>query len=61
VSKIDQYTSYAKKILELFKMKKCKAVTAPRFEVQLDEVDPKLQSEYRAIVGSLMYLPVDTS
>ncbi len=69
VSKIDQnillvhQTGYAKKVLERFKMTDCKQVKTPLSrELNLslmdspDEVDPELQSENRAIVGSLMYL-----
>ncbi len=69
VSKIDQntlllhQTGYAKKVLERFKMTDCKPVkTQLSRELNLslmdspDEVDPEIQSEYRAIVGSLMYL-----
>jgi hypothetical protein len=57
---------YIKKILETFNMTECKPVSTP-LPVNLDlslkdspeEVDPKLQAEYRAIrsiVGSLMNL-----
>jgi hypothetical protein len=56
-------TGYAQKVLERFKMTDCKPVKTPLSrELNLslmdspDEVDPKLQSEYRAIVGSLIYL-----
>jgi hypothetical protein len=69
VSQIDQntlllhQTGYAKKVLERFKMTDCKPVKTPLSrELNLslmdspDEVDPEIQSEYRAIVGSLMYL-----
>ena len=56
-------TGYAKKILERFKMTDCNAVKTPLprdLNLSLmdspDEVDPILQSEYRAIIGSLMYL-----
>jgi hypothetical protein len=69
VSKINEstlllhQTGYAEKILERFKMTDCKEVktTLPRdLNLSLmdypDEVDPILQSEYRAIIGSLMYL-----
>ncbi len=69
VSRIDENTmllhqaGYAKKVLERFKMTDCKATKTPLprdLNLSLmdspDEVDPILQSEYRAIVGSLMYL-----
>jgi hypothetical protein len=69
VTKIDQntlllhQTAYAKKILERFKMTECKPVKTPLprdLNLSLmdspDEVNPELQSEYRGIVGSLMYL-----
>ena len=69
VSKVDENTlllhqkGYAKKILERIKMTECKEVKTPlQRDVNLslmdspDEVDPILQSEYRAIIGSLMYL-----
>jgi hypothetical protein len=69
VSKIDQntlllhQTGYAKKVLERFKTTDCKPVKTPLSrELNLslmdspDAVDPDLQCEYRAIVGSLMYL-----
>jgi hypothetical protein len=69
VSKINEstlllhQTGYAKKILERFKMSECKEVKTPLprdLNLSLmdspDEVDPILQSEYRAIIGSLMYL-----
>ena len=53
-------TGYAKK---MFQMTECKEVKTPLpRDVNLslmdspDEVDPILQSEYRAIIGSLMYL-----
>jgi hypothetical protein len=56
-------TAYAKKILENFNMSDCKPLKTPlarNLNLSLmdspDEVDPRLQSEYRAIVGSLMYL-----
>ena len=55
-------TAYARKILNNFKMNDCKPAKTPLPSVNIslldspDEVDPKLQSEYRAIVGSLMYL-----
>ncbi len=56
-------TGYAKKVLERFKMTDCKPVKPPLsrdLNLSLmdspDEVDPELQSGYRAIVGSLMYL-----
>jgi hypothetical protein len=68
VSKIDQHTlflhqtGYAKKVLERFKMTDCKPMKAPLSRdsnLSLmdypDDVDPELQSEYRAIVWSLMY------
>ena len=50
---------YIKKILETFNMTECKPVSTP-LPVNLDlslkdspeEVDPKLQAEYRAIIGS---------
>ena len=69
VSKINEstlllhQTGYAKKILERFKMSECKEVKTPLprdLNLSLmdspDEVDPISQSEYRAIIGSLMYL-----
>ena len=69
VTKIDRntlllhQTAYAKKILERFKMTECKPVKTPlprdrnlSLMDSPDEVDPEIQSEYRAIVGSLMYL-----
>ncbi len=56
-------TGYAKKVLERFKMTDCKPVETPLSrDLNLSlmdspvEVDPEIQSEYRAIVGSLMYL-----
>jgi hypothetical protein len=56
-------TAYARKILNNFKMNVCNPAKTPLpcdMNISLldspDEVDPKLQSEYRAIVGSLMYL-----
>ena len=56
-------TAYARKILNNFKMNDCNPAKTPLprdMNISLldspDEVDPKLQSEYRAIVGSLMYL-----
>ena len=56
-------TAYAKKILNNFNMSDCNPVKTPLprdMNLSLmdcpDEVDPKLQREYRAIVGSLMYL-----
>jgi hypothetical protein len=56
-------TAYAKKILNTFNMSDCNPVKTPLprdMNLSLmdcpDEVDPKLQREYRAIVGSLMYL-----
>ncbi len=66
VSKIDQNTlllhrtAYAKKILERFKMTECKPVKTPLprdLNLSLmDSPDSELRSEYRGIVGSLMYL-----
>jgi hypothetical protein len=56
-------TDYAEKVLERFKMTDYKPVKTPLsrdLNLSLmdspDEVDPELQSQYRAIVGSLMYL-----
>jgi hypothetical protein len=56
-------TGYEKKVLERFKMTDCKPVkTSLSRDLNISlmdcpgEVDPELQSEYRAIVGSLMYL-----
>ena len=56
-------TAYAKRVLENFNMSDCKPIKTPlasNLNLSLmdspDEVDPRLQSEYRAIVGSLMYL-----
>ena len=56
-------TAYAKKILNNFNMSDCNPVKTPLprdMNLSLmdcpDEVDPKLQREYRAIVRSLMYL-----
>ena len=56
-------TAYAKKILNNFNMSDCNSAKTPLprdMNLSLmdspDEVDPRLQSEYRAIVGSLMYL-----
>jgi hypothetical protein len=56
-------TAYARKIINNFKMNDCNPAKTPLprdMNISLldspDEVDPKLQSEYRAIVGSLMYL-----
>ncbi len=67
VSKIDQntlllhQTAYAKKIIERFKMTECKPVKTPlpidlNLNLMDSPVNPELQSEYRGIVGSLMYL-----
>ncbi len=68
MSKFDQNTllldqpGTARKVLERFKMTDCKPVTTVSQELNLslmdspDEEDPELQSEYRAIDGSLMYL-----
>jgi hypothetical protein len=69
VSKLDEntlllhQTAYAKKVLERFNMTDCKIRKTPLprdLNLSLmdspDEVDPDIQSEYRAIVGSLMYL-----
>ena len=66
VSKIDEntlllhQTGYAKKILERFKTTAVCLVRPRDLNLSLmdspDEVDPILQSEYRAIIGSLMYL-----
>ncbi len=66
---VDEHTllihqsSYIAKVLETFKMQNCKSASTPlplNLDLSLkdspDEVDPDLQSEYRAIVGSLMYL-----
>ena len=68
-TQVDQHTlllhqsSYVESVLETFKMKECKPVSTPlplNLDLSLkdspDEVDRELQSEYRAIVGSLMYL-----
>ena len=68
-TQVDQHTlllhqsSYVESVLETFKMKECKPVCTPlplNLDLSLkdspDEVDRELQSEYRAIVGSLMYL-----
>ena len=56
-------TAYAMKILNNFKMNDCNPAKTPlprdinlRLLDSPDEVDPKLQREFRAIVGSLMYL-----
>jgi hypothetical protein len=53
-------TGYAKKIISNFKMSECKPVKTPLPHdcnlSLMDEVDPRVQGEYRAIVGSLMYL-----
>ncbi len=56
-------TAYAKKIISNFKMSECKPVKTPlprdcnlSLMDSPEEVDPRVQSEYRAIVGSLMYL-----
>ena len=56
-------TAYAMKILNHFKMNYCNPANTPLpRDINLslldspDEVDPKLQREYRAIVGSLMHL-----
>jgi hypothetical protein len=56
-------TAYAKKILNNFKMNDCNPAKTPLprdTNISLlhssDEVDHKLKSEYRAIVGSFMYL-----
>jgi hypothetical protein len=55
-------TAYATKIISNFKMSECKPVKTPlprdcnlSLMDSPDEVDPRVQSEYRAIVGSLMY------
>ncbi len=55
-------TGNAKKILERFEMSNCKEVKTPLprdLNLSLmgspDELDPILQSEYKAIVGSMMY------
>ncbi len=68
-SKIDQntlllhQTAYAKKILERCKMIGYKPVKTPlprdlnlSLMDSFDELNPESQSEYRGIVGSLMYL-----
>ena len=58
---------YIKKVLETFKMSECKSVSTPlplNLDLSLKDspelgpevVDTELQEEYRAIVGSLMYL-----
>jgi hypothetical protein len=54
-------TACARKILNNFKMNDCNPAKTPLprdMNISLldypDEVDPKLQSEYRAIVGSLI-------
>jgi hypothetical protein len=56
-------TAYATKIIINFEMSECKPVKMPlprdcTFSLMdsPDEVDPRVQSEYRAIVGSLMCL-----
>ncbi len=56
-------TAYARKIINNFKMNDCNpAKTQLPHDMNIslldspDEVDPTLQSEYRALVGSLMYL-----
>ena len=56
-------TAYAVKILNNFKMNDCNPAKTPLpRDINLslldspEDVDPKLQREYRAIVGSLMYL-----
>jgi hypothetical protein len=69
ISKLDEntlllhQTAYVKKILNNFNMSECNSVKTPLprdMNLSLmdspEEVDPKLQSMYRAIVGSLMYL-----
>jgi hypothetical protein len=69
ISRVDEntlllhQTAYVKKILNNFNMSDCNSVKTPLprdMNLSLmdspDEVDPKLQSMYRAIVGSLMYL-----
>ena len=54
---------YIKKVLETFKMSECKSVSTPlplNLDLSLKDspevVDTELQGEYRAIIGSLMYL-----
>ena len=56
-------SSYVESVLETFKMQGCKPTSTPlplNLDLSLkdspDEVEPVLQAEYRAIVGSLMYL-----
>ncbi len=69
ISRLDDNTlllhqaAYVKKILNNFNMSECHSVKTPLprdLNLSLmdspEEVDPKLQNMYRAIVGSLMYL-----
>jgi len=69
ISKLDDsnlllhQTAYAQKVLMNFYMSECNSARTPLprdLNLSLmdspEEVDPKLQSMYRAIVGSLMYL-----
>ena len=69
VTQVDEYTlllhqsGYIQKMLETFKMADSKPVSTPlplNLDLSLkdspDQVDPDLQEEYRAIVGSLMFL-----
>ena len=66
ISKLDEntlllhQTAYVKKILNNFNMSECNSIKTRDLNLSLmdspEEVDPKLQSMYRARVGSLMYL-----